>query len=44
MKQIKNLTSIELGNITDNDISVGFWFYLSILINPESYGELHLEK
>lgn len=41
MKQIKNLTSIGLGDVVGNAISAGFWFYLAILINPESYGELH---
>lgn len=41
MKQIKNLTNIGLADIIGNGISAGFWFYLAILIIPESYGELH---
>ena len=41
MKQIRSLTNIGLGDIIGNGISAGFWVYLAILINPESYGELH---
>ena len=41
MRQIKNLVNIGTGDIIGNIISAGFWIYLAILINPESYGELH---
>jgi len=41
MKQIKNLTSIGFADIIGNGISAIFWFYLAILISPESFGELH---
>jgi len=41
MKQIKNLVNVGFGDIIGTGIAAGFWFYLAILIIPESYGELH---
>ena len=41
MKQIRNLANIGLGDIVGSGITAAFWFYLAILMNPESYGELH---
>jgi len=41
MKQIRNIAKVGLGDIIGNGITVGFWFYLAILILPEDYGELH---
>ena len=41
MKQIKNLASVGLGDIIGSGITAAFWFYLAILMNPDSFGELH---
>ena len=41
MNQLKSLTNIGTADIIGTGISAGFWFYLAILISPESYGELH---
>lgn len=41
MNQIKNLANVGLGDIIGTGITAGFWFYLAILMNPDSYGELH---
>ena len=41
MKQIKSLASVGLGDIIGSGITAGFWFYLAILMNPDSFGELH---
>ena len=41
MGQTKNLVNIGLADIIGNVIAAGFWFYLAILLIPESYGELH---
>jgi len=41
MGQTKNLANIGLADIIGNVIAAGFWFYLAILLIPESYGELH---
>ena len=41
MKQIKSLASVGLGDIVGSGITAAFWFYLAILMNPASFGELH---
>ena len=41
MKQIKSLASVGLGDIIGSGITAVFWFYLAILMNPDSFGELH---
>jgi O-antigen/teichoic acid export membrane protein len=41
MNKLKSLTSIGTADIIGSGIAAGFWFYLAILISPESYGELH---
>ena len=41
MNGIKSLARIGTGDIIGNAISAIFWFYLAILITPESFGELH---
>jgi|TARA_B110000495_G_C23033636_1_gene616432 lipopolysaccharide exporter len=41
MNQLKGLTNIGAADIIGTGIAAGFWFYLAILISPESYGELH---
>jgi len=41
MKQIKSLASVGLGDIIGSGITAAFWFYLAILMNPDSFGELH---
>lgn len=41
MKQIRNLVNIGSGDIIGSGITVGFWFYLAILMSPDNYGELH---
>jgi O-antigen/teichoic acid export membrane protein len=40
MNQLKDLTNIGTADIIGTIIAAGFWFYLAILISPESYGEL----
>ncbi len=40
MSQLKDLTNIGTADIIGTIIAAGFWFYLAILISPESYGEL----
>jgi O-antigen/teichoic acid export membrane protein len=39
-KDLKDLSSIGIGNITSTGISGIFWFYLAVLIGTEGYGEL----
>ena len=39
-KDLKDLSSLGIGNITSSGISGIFWFYLAALIGTESYGEL----
>ena len=39
--KIKDLSSIGIADITGSIISASFWFYLAILIEPETYGEIH---
>jgi len=41
MTGIKNLANIGLADITGTSISAVFWFYLAILLSPDSFGELH---
>jgi len=41
MKQIKSLATVGLGDILGSGITTAFWFYLAILMNPDSFGELH---
>ena len=39
-KELKDLSSLGIGNITSSGISGVFWFYLAALIGTEGYGEL----
>ena len=39
-KDLKDLSSLGIGNITSTGISGIFWFYLAVLIGTEGYGEL----
>ena len=41
MRDLKNIVNIGTGDIIGNICSAGFWFYLAILITPESFGELN---
>ena len=41
MRDVKNIVNIGTGDIIGNLCSAGFWFYLAILITPESFGELN---
>ena len=41
MRQISSIVTIGLGDIIGSGITVGFWFYLAIIMNPDGYGELH---
>ena len=41
MSGIKNLANIGLADIIGTSVSAVFWFYLAILISPDSFGELH---
>jgi len=41
MIEIKNLAKIGLADIIGTSVSAVFWFYLAILISPDSFGELH---
>jgi O-antigen/teichoic acid export membrane protein len=39
-KELKDLSSLGIGNVTSSGISGVFWFYLAALIGTEGYGEL----
>ena len=41
MNQLKGLTNIGTADIIGTSITAAFWFYLAILMNPDSFGELH---
>ena len=40
-KNLKNISTIGVADITTNGIGGFFWFYLATLVLPTEFGEIH---